>query len=89
MSHATTSEEYHDLLKAQRVLSKSIDEPTEEMTEQARVALALLQVIREKRVMRGKPGTLTGRADLQAPGRKRKPDSGWIDPSAPPPSPPK
>lgn len=93
MGFNTGREEYKALLNAQRTLTIALQPRKSETGEDvwieprdaAMVASALTRVIDQKRVMRGQPAPKP--IDLSQTKRKRKPDSGWIDPSAQPPGP--
>lgn len=75
------------MLGAQRVLADSMDKQVEKRAEYAQIARALCDVIRLKRDMRGVPDPKP--VDVSQTKRRRKPDSGWIDPSSQPPGPTK
>ena len=55
MSLATTTEEYRDVLKAQRAMSRMLESDGIKPSEGAQVTRALIEAVRLKRDMRGVP----------------------------------
>lgn len=87
------SDEYKALLTAQKALTLALEPKANEQgavlypepRDSAQVTRALVDLVRLKRDMRGVPDPKP--VDVSQTKRKRKPDSGWIDPSAQPPGP--
>ena len=75
MSLATTTEEYRDILKAQRAMSRILERDDLKGAEGAQVVRALVDAVRLKRDMRGIPdpkpidATLTRKQKRVGPGR--------------------
>jgi hypothetical protein len=79
------SEEYHDLVAAQRVLSNAMTEEGAKLSERSQCARALVDIVRLKRDMRGIPDPKP--VDVQAKIKRsrtiRDPGDSPTDPTAP------